>query len=77
MVVNPGWVGCSVMMDLHEGIVNIIMNFHMQFPVLRSDMMATAGRRNLKVHDEEIKLKKNSFELCVSESANDRDAFTP
>ena len=44
-------------------VVNIIMNFHMQSSVLRSDMITTVGERNLnKVHDEEIELKKNPFE---------------
>ena len=43
-------------------VVNIIiMNFHMQSSVLRSDMITTVGERNLK-HDEEIELKKNPFE---------------
>ena len=38
----------------------IIMNFHIQSLVLRSDMMTTVGKR--KVHDE---LKKDSFKLHV------------
>ena len=71
MVMNPGWVGRWTFMR----VVYIIMNFHMQSSVLRSDMMATAGRR--KVHDENIELKENPFDLGVSESASDRDVLTP
>ena len=53
----------------------LIMNFHMQSSVVRSDMMATAGRRS--IHDEEIELKANPFNLGVSESASYCDVLTP
>ena len=35
----------------------IIMNFHMQSSMLRSDMMTAVGMR--KLQDEEMELKKN------------------